>query len=75
MNLYDIYLLTGTALILLGCVLLFSATVDGRASTTAFVVLAIGFGCIYGASTQKGEGMALKDIPMALGRLVTSVVR
>jgi uncharacterized membrane protein len=75
MNLYDIYLLAGTALILIGCVVLFSATVDGRAPTTAIVILLVGFGCIYGASTQKGDGMALSDIPAALGKFVTSVVR
>lgn len=75
MNLYDVYLLTGTVLILIGCVVLFSATVDGRPSSTAIVILLIGFASIYGASTQKSEGMSLRDIPAAIGKFVKTVVR
>ena len=75
MNLYEIYLLSGTALIIIGCVALFSATVDGRASSTTIIILLIGFGCIYGASTQNGEAMSLRDIPNAIGKLVKTIVR
>ncbi len=75
MTLFDIYLLTGTALILLGCLILFNASVDGRPSSTAIVVLLVGFGCIYGASTQSTEGMSLGDIPASLGKLIRTLVR
>lgn len=75
MTLFDIYLLVGTALILLGCLILFNATVDGRPSSTAIVVLVVGFGCIYGASTQSSEGLSLSDIPAAVGKLVKTLVR
>ena len=75
MSQYDIYLLCGTVLILIGCVALFSATVDGRSSPTAIILLVLGFGCLYGASTQSNNGMELSDIPTAIGKLIKTIVR
>jgi hypothetical protein len=75
MNLYDTYLLVGSALIVAGCISLFSATVDGRRPRAAIIMLVIGFGAIYGASTQAGEAMSLRDIPRAIGHLIETLVR
>jgi hypothetical protein len=69
MSEYDVYILSGFLLVAFGLISVFSASVDGRKPTFGAVLVLIGCGALYMASTLAPQGMKFADVPDAFIRL------
>lgn len=71
----DVYLVVGLAVLVLAIPSVISSFSDGRAPRFAAIMILIGGGLVVLAITQQPGGYTFSDIPLAITRVVSMVIK